>query len=66
MLAASPRIINSIRRILKVPNPIEILYPTDSNIPKEDHRGVGPQVTVYHDGESHFTHVKPNGNTYSK
>ncbi|MCP4136058.1 MAG: DUF4157 domain-containing protein [bacterium] len=66
MLAASPKIINSIRRILNVLNPIKILYPTSLFILDEDHHGTGDQITVYHDGFNHFTHDKPDGIIYSK
>jgi hypothetical protein len=66
MLAASPRIVNSIRRILNIPNPIEILYPNASGTPSENHPGTGVQVTVYHEGVNHFTNTKPKGKKYSK
>ncbi|WP_064972161.1 eCIS core domain-containing protein [Kordia zhangzhouensis] len=60
MLIASPRIIQIIRQVLNIQNPITIVY--QGMIPPENFAGHGHQLTIYHVNGNHFTHQAPNTN----
>jgi hypothetical protein len=55
MLVASPRIIQLIREVLHIPNPIRVVYYADG-VPPEDFQGEGQVITIYHVNGDHFTH----------
>ncbi|NEO40730.1 MAG: DUF4157 domain-containing protein [Moorea sp. SIOASIH] len=64
MLASTPEIIETIRRVLRIRNPINIIYPEevrrDKGVANEAYDGEGDALNIYHDGKDHFSSTAPD------
>lgn len=64
MMVAVQGTIDVIRNVLGIDNAIIVRYPIDTDSPDETFDGTDPPIVIFHTGEDHFQHDRPNGVAY--